>query len=111
MSASIEENEENEDFAERRVFPRISVNCPVLYRQDSNKRWQVAKLNEYSATGISMICDENLPEDSDISIQIKPGSVKTIPQLSAEGKVVRSNTNSEQRFVVSVKFLKVLRNP
>ena len=110
MSASIKE-EESENFTERRAFPRILVNCPALYRQDSDKRWLVAKMVEYSATGITMICDENLPEGTKLDIQIKPGSIKTIPQLSVTGQIMRSEANNDQRFNISVKILKVLRTP
>jgi len=110
MSASIIEQEDSENFTERRAFPRISVNCPTLYRLETGKRWWVAKMVEYSATGITMICDENLPEGSELDIQIKPGSIKTIPELSVTGKVMRSEANDDQRFNISVKILKVLRN-
>ena len=110
MSASIIEKENSENFTERRAFPRISVNCPALYRLGPNKRWQVAKMVEYSATGITMICDENLSEGTELDIQIKPGSIKTIPELSVTGRVMRSETNNDQRFNISVKILKVLRN-
>ena len=111
MPASVKENEEGEEFTERRKFPRISVNCPALYRLDPNKRWLVAKMVEYSATGISMICDESLPEGTELDIQIKPGSIKTIPKLSLTGQIMRSEANDDQRFSISVKILKVLRNP
>lgn len=107
MSAVIKGNEK---IIERRTFPRLSVTCPVLYRLKPNKRWQVATLEEFSATGISMVCDENMPEGAEIAIQIKPGSIKTVPQLSAEGQVSRCEINSKQRFKVSCKILKVLRN-
>ena len=110
MSASVKEKEK-ENFAERRAFPRIEATCPVLYRLESNDRWQVAKMVEYSATGIRIACDENLPEGVKIAIQIKPGSVKTIPQLSVEGEVVHSDLDKKEHFNVSVKILKVLRNP
>lgn len=102
--------EDNKKIAERRAFPRIDANCPVLYQPRPNSRWIVARLLEYSATGISMVCDENLPEGGEIAIQIKPGSLKTIPQLSANGKVVRCVETSDNRFKVSCKILKVLRN-
>ncbi|WP_455198573.1 PilZ domain-containing protein [Kaarinaea lacus] len=102
--------EDNNNIAERRAFPRINANCPVLYQPMPNSRWIVARLLEYSATGISMVCDENLPEGKEIAIQIKPGSLKTIPQLSANAKVVRCAETSDSRFKVSCKILKVLRN-
>jgi len=105
------EKQENEKFSERRAFPRIEASCPVLYRLGAAERWQVAKMEEYSAVGMRIACDENLPKGTFIAIQVKPGSVKTIPQLSLEGEVVHSDLNDEERFVVSVKILKVLRNP
>lgn len=93
----------------QRVFPRISVTCPVLYRLSAAKRWQVARLVDFSATGVRMVCDDNLTINSEIAIQIKPGSQKTVPALSATGVVVRSNINAEQRFEVSCKVIKVHR--
>ena len=107
MSAAFEENKK---IVERRAFPRIEVSCPVLYQLRPNSRWLVARLEEYSATGISMVCDENLPDGTKIAIQIKPGSIKTIPQLSAKGEVVRCSVNKDNRFKVSCKILKVMRN-
>ena len=111
MTASFKENEESEDFAERRAFPRIQGNCPVLYRLDLKDRWQVAKMIDYSATGIKIDCDENIPVGTGISLQVKPGSVKTIPQYSAEGTVAHSDLNKDEHYTVSVKILKVLRTP
>lgn len=99
-----------EDFVERRAFPRLPANCPLLYRIKANDRWLVATLEEYSATGFSMICDDDLKEGSEIAIQIKPGSRKTIPKLSAMGKVLRSEGNDQDRFKISCKIVKVLRN-
>lgn len=93
----------------QRVFPRITVTCPVLYRLSAAKRWQVAHLVDFSATGIRMVCDDNLTIDSEIAIQIKPGSKKTVPALAATGIVVRSELNAEQRFEVSCKVIKVHR--
>jgi len=108
MSASIKEEQESEGFTERRTFPRIEASCPVLYRLEDNGRWQVAKMVDYSATGIKIVCDENIPVNTEIALQIKRGSNKTIPQFSAEGLVAHSDLNREEHFTVSVKILKVL---
>ena len=93
----------------QRVFPRIAVTCPVLYRLPDAKRWQVARLVDFSATGVRMECDDNLSINSEIAIQIKPGSKKTVPALSVTGVVVRSELNAQQRFEVSCKVIKVHR--
>ena len=104
MASVIDTNQQNQ-----RAFPRITVSCPVLYLLPAAKRWQVAKLTDFSATGISMICDDRLDVGTDIEIQIKPGSKKTVPAVSATGNVVRCETNNEQRYVVSCKLTKVHR--
>lgn len=107
MSSAIDGEE---DFKERRAFPRMPANCPVLYRVKENQRWLVATLEEYSATGFRMICDISLKEGSEVAIQIKPGSRKTIPQLSAMGKVLRCEEKDQNHFLISCKIVKVLRN-
>jgi hypothetical protein len=105
MASVVDENNYNQ-----RGFPRITVTCPVLYRLTSSQRWQVAKMVDFSATGIRMVCDENLAIDATVGIQIKPGSQKTVPALAATGIVVRCEVNAEQRFEVSCKITKVLRH-
>ena len=104
MSSVIDSNQQNQ-----RAFPRITVSCPVLYLPPSTTRWQVAKLIDFSAIGISMLCDDRLDVGTEIELQIKPGSQKTVPAVSATGRVVRCETNSEQRYVVSCKLTKVHR--
>ena len=104
MSSVIDNSKQNQ-----RVFPRITVSCPVLYLMPPAKRWHVAKLVDFSATGLCMVCDDNLRVGDAISLQIKPGSQKTVPALSATGLVVRSEINTEQQFVISCKLTKVLR--
>jgi len=104
MSSIIDNEIEN-----KRKFPRVAVTCPVLYRQFPNKRWLVARLVDFSAIGVCMICDDNLPLDTEVEIQIKPGSQKTVPALSATGVVVRCLVTDDQRFEVSCKVIKVHR--
>lgn len=104
MSSIIDSNQPN-----LRAFPRIIVSCPVLYLPPSAKRWQVATLMDFSAIGICMVCDDRLDVGTEIEIQIKPGSQKTVPAVSATACVVRNETNNDQRFSVSCKLIKVHR--
>lgn len=104
MSGVIDNKQQNQ-----RAFPRIIVSCPVLYLLPLAKRWQVGKLVDFSATGISMVCGDLLDLGTEISVQIKPGSQKTVPALSAKGVVMRCETNAEQQYVVSCKLIKVHR--
>ncbi|HEC20417.1 MAG TPA: PilZ domain-containing protein [Gammaproteobacteria bacterium] len=104
MASVIDNNPQNQ-----RAFPRIAVTCPVLYRLASSKAWKVGRLVDFSATGICMVCDGRIPEGVHISVQIKPGSQKTVPELAASGLVLRVVLNEEQKYVVSCKLTKVHR--
>ena len=75
---------------DKRVFPRMDLACPVLYRLGNEKPWKVGKMRNLSATGIQIVAAENPAPATPIYIQIKPGSKKSIPAISASGKVVRS---------------------
>lgn len=101
--ASVFDNHQNN----QRAFPRFTVGCPVLYLTPSSKRWIVGKLKDFSATGICMVCDTHVDVGIEISIQIKPGSKKTVPAISGVGKVIRCEENDEQRFVVACKLIKI----
>jgi hypothetical protein len=94
----------------QRRFPRVRVVCPVLYRVRVNSRWQTAQLVDFSATGVRIECDEHLPLQTTIMLQIKPGREKVVPALAAKAVVVRCELNVRQRFEVSCKIRKVLRN-
>lgn len=92
---------------ENRVFPRMAARCPVLYREINAKQWHVAKLVDFSATGLRMECDDNLGAGTLLAIQIKPGSNKVIPALTARGEVVRSEINAQSVIEVSCKLTKI----
>jgi len=104
MASVIDNDKQNQ-----RVFPRIAVTCPVLYLLPSAKRWQVAKLVDFSATGISMVCDDKLNVGTEVSLQIKPGSQKIVPALSAIGVVMRNEINDEHQYVIACKLTKIQR--
>jgi len=104
MSSVINDQQQNQ-----RVFPRVVISCPVLYLMPSAKRWQVGTLVDFSATGIKMVCDHMLAPGAEVSVQIKPGSQKTVPALSATGVVMRCEINDALQYVISCKLIKVQR--
>jgi hypothetical protein len=96
---------------DKRVFPRMQLNCPVLYRQAGEKTWNVGKMQNLSATGIQFICKDDLQPSTAIHIQVKAGSKKTIPQIIASGKVVRSEPLDEGQYVLSCNLTQVSNLP
>ena len=85
----------------KRTFPRLDAQCPVLYQLDNSNNRKVAKMQNLSATGIQMVADEAIASSALIKIQVKPGSKKTIPGIKATGKVVRCEPLDDGKYLIS----------
>jgi hypothetical protein len=101
------QEQDNQQTQEKRIFPRITTECPVLYAVGNSSKWQVGILVNLSATGLMMKCKERLLKNINISIMLKPGQNKLIPEISAKGKVIRCNPISEEEYEVSCKLTEV----
>lgn len=92
---------------DKRVFPRIDTECPVLYSVGSSKKWQVAILCNMSATGMLMQTKEQLSDDIAVSVMTKPGTNRLVPEISAKGIVTRCVKKSDTQYDVSCKLIEV----
>jgi hypothetical protein len=97
----------NNKESEKRIFPRLETECPVLYAVGNSNKWQVGILINFSATGLLMKCKERLLKNINISILFKPGQNRLVPEVSAKGKVIRCNQMAEDDFEVSCKLTEV----
>ena len=80
---------------EKRVFPRLETECPILYAVGDSKKWQVGILVNFSATGLLMKCKEPLLKNINISILFKPGQNRLVPEIAAKGKIIRCTQIAE----------------
>lgn len=92
---------------EKRVFPRLETECPILYAVGDSKKWQVGILVNFSATGLLMKCKEPLLKNINISILFKPGQNRLVPEIAAKGKIIRCTQIAEDEFEVSCKLTEV----
>lgn len=92
---------------EKRVFPRIDSECPVLYAVGNSKKWQVGILVNFSATGLMMKCKESLLKNINISILLKPGQNRLVPEIAAKGKIIRCTQVADDEFEISCKLTEV----
>jgi len=100
-------NQEAIAYQEKRTFPRTETQCSVLYAIGSSKRWISASMKNIGATGICLICDEQLIKDTSINIITKPGKNKLVPEIAASGKVTHCHPLEGHKYLVGCKFLKV----
>lgn len=94
---------------DRRVFPRIKANCPVHYFTRVGGAWCEAELEDYSANGILIRCDETLLQDTKITIQIMRNAKVTVPAMAASAVVVRCDLDENHRYRVACKLTRVRR--
>lgn len=92
---------------DKRVFPRIETECPVLYTVGNSQNWQVAVLCNMSATGLLMKTKEQLVDDIKITIMTKPGTNRLVPEITATGIVTRCVEKTEDSFEISCKLVEV----
>lgn len=92
--------------SEKRVFPRIAVQCPVRYRENPSQRWQIGRLINYSATGLLMITRQAMAVGDKLMVQIERGSQRDIPPLAGEGTVVRCSEDGTDQYQVAIKILR-----
>jgi len=92
---------------EKRVFPRMETECPVLYAVGNSKKWQVGILVNLSATGLMMKCKESLLKNINISILLKPGQNRLVPEIAAKGKIIRCIQVGDEEFEISCKLTEV----
>jgi len=95
---------------EKREYPRVEASCPIRYQVNDSDAWENATLLDYSATGIRMLCDDLLLKGTKIKIEILPGSLQKIPQISVEGIVVRFAMDDDCSFQIGCEFLSVVRS-
>lgn len=95
---------------EKREYPRVKASCPIRYQTDDNDVWEEATLLDYSATGIRMLCDDLLLKGTKIKIEVLPGSLQHIPQISVEGVVVRFSMDDDCSFEIGCEFSTVARS-
>ncbi len=92
---------------EKRKFPRITAESPILYREKNSTRWILGNLIDLSATGLAMISNENFSENSEFEFQIKAGKNKSIPEFRGEGIILRCIDQKNKQFLLSCKLLKI----
>ena len=92
---------------DKRVFPRIETECPILYSVGNSQNWQVAVLCNMSATGLLMKTKEQLVDDIKITIMTKPGTNRLVPEITATGVVTRCVEKTADSFEISCKLIEV----
>lgn len=101
------QNNKLENTQNRRVFPRITAQCPVMHRPDHYQRWSVGLLINFSATGMLFTSARELEAGADIIVKLERGRNMVIPALSGSGKVIRCRKLDTNKYEVACQLNKI----
>ena len=93
--------------ADKRIFPRIETECPVLYSVGTSKKWQVGILCNMSATGMLLKTKEQMVDEIAITIMTKPGANRLVPEITGKGIVTRCEKIGDEEYRISCKLNEV----
>lgn len=98
---------EDEDTDERRCYPRLDSNCPVLFREHTDAPWHIGFLINFSATGMLMQSQYALTPETKLMIQFMPGKNKSIPEIHADACVNRCEEGHPSGYRVACTLTKI----
>jgi len=88
----------------KRIFPRMTAQCPVMHRANDQQRWSVGLLINFSATGLLFSSVRALEPGAPINIRLERGRNRTLPAVSGSGKVIRCNKMDPNKYEVACKL-------
>ncbi len=82
------------DYAEKRDFYRMAVDCAARYRVKGGDTVQQATVRDLSASGLQLRTDQELASGAILNVEIRPAREIT-PPLHAVAKVIRCTPSEE----------------
>ncbi len=98
------------DYAEKRDFLRLAVECPAKIRLNGARQVEDARVKNISGGGLVLQAAQDIPRGSEVSIVVSPVN-SPMPPLVAAVKVVRSEPElAGAGYLVSCSIDRVLEN-
>ena len=94
-------------YAEKRDFLRMSVDCPARFRVAGSDSLSAAIVKNLSSSGMLIMSDQKVDPGTHLAIEIMPGKTIT-PPLSAEARVVRINPTDAGNFSIACSIDRIL---
>jgi len=88
----------------KRIFPRIDAQCPVMHRENDQQRWSVGLLINFSATGFLFSSARALEPGAPISVRLERGRNRSLPAVSGSGEVTRCDALDSNKYEIACKL-------
>ncbi len=95
------------EYAEKRDFLRIPIDCPAQIRIAGAENTSSAIVKNLSSTGMLMLFEQEIDPGTHLAVEITPGKSIT-PPLSAEMSVLRSYPSDTGNFNIACTIDRIL---
>jgi hypothetical protein len=95
------------DYSEKRDFPRMTMECPGLYRPEGAPQPAPTLVKNLSGGGVLLLTEQPVAADTQIALEILPGKNVT-PPLSAYVKVIRCDATEEGNYALACALVRIL---
>ena len=95
------------DFAEKRDFQRMAMDCTLQYSVADNAQKQQGKVINLSAKGILFIADDEIKPGANVEIKLTPVS-KITPPMLASTRVARCEKHGEDEYHIAAEIVQIL---
>lgn len=87
----------------RREYPRIDYDCPILFRHQSHEKWSLCRLLNLSAEGLLIAADQPAQINEVVAIQLRP-DMDDIHR--GEGTVTRCSRKDDGGYIIAITAIK-----
>jgi hypothetical protein len=94
-------------YAEKRNFPRMPIDCPARLRIADANDPDAAIVKNLSSSGLLMLFEKEIDPGTQLAVEIMPGKTIT-PPLSAKVSVLRSYPADEGNFNIACSIDRIL---
>ena len=95
------------DYAEKRDFPRMPMDCPARLRLLDTDQADNALVRNLRSNGLLLLYPRALEPGSRLNLEIIPGKSVT-PPLAATARVLRSNQVGDGNFHIACQIERIL---
>jgi hypothetical protein len=95
------------DFAEKRDFYRMGIQCPAKFRIQGATEVSDSQVLNLSAAGLLMVAPQEISPGTRLAIRIEPIQAIT-PPLSANASVLRSTATEAGTFEIACAIEQIL---
>lgn len=99
------------DYSEKRNYQRMALECPMTFTitGDKSKTVHQGIAKNLSASGLSVICSEEVKEGSALEINVEPEQA-IVPPLLASCEVTRLDTLESGKFELGLRIVSIHPN-